>query len=107
MCDTQLNLSDLYEGEGPQNRDISLRAVEVGEKPDLLQAKVVPVAEVCANIDEWREAIGDEVQSVITKHQAGSFRSEDAVREMEADPALEVIRVPGKTGGCPEASTTS
>ena len=96
MCDTQLNLSDLYEGEGPQNRDISLRAVDVGEKPDLLQAKVVPVSEVCANIDEWRDAIGDEVHSVITKHQAGSFRSEDAVREMEADPALEVIRVPGK-----------
>ena len=96
LCDTQLNLSDLYEGEGPQNRDISLRAVDVGEKPDLLQAKVVPVSEVCANIDEWRDAIGDEVHSVITKHQAGSFRSEDAVREMEADPALEVLRVPGK-----------
>ena len=94
--------ADLYESEGPQNRDISLRASEAGEKPDLLQAKVVPVAEVCANIDEWREATGDEVHNVITKHQAGSFRSEDEVRNMEADPKLEVIRVPGQLVAAPK-----
>ena len=96
LCASVDNIPEMYEFQGPQNRDISLRAVSVEEGAELLQAKVIPVAEVCENIDTWREAIGEEVASVINKHKAGTFKTEDEVRAMEAKGEFQIVRVPGK-----------
>ena len=96
LCVTVDNVPDMYEFQGPQNRDVSLRAVSVEEGTELLQAKVVPVTEVCENIDTWREAIGEEVASVINKRKAGAFKTESEVREMESKGEYQIVRVPGK-----------
>ena len=96
LCASVDNIPEMYEFQGPQNRDISLRAVSVEEGAELLQAKVIPVAEVCENIDTWREAIGEEVASVINKHKAGTFKTEDEVRAMEAKGEFQIVRDPGK-----------
>ena len=76
LCLVAEDVADLYEVRGPQNRDIALRAATPDEGTELLQAKVIPVSEVCDQIDLWREAIGEEVASVINKHKAGTFRTE-------------------------------
>ena len=84
-----------YEDEGPQNRDLRLSAVTV-EEQELLQTKMVPVADVGANIAEWRSALIDEATSLISEHEACRPITEDAVQKLEADPRFEVVRVPGK-----------
>ena len=57
---------------------------------------MVPISEVCDQIDLWREAICEEVGSVINKHKAGTFRTESEVRAIEAEGRHQVIRVPGR-----------
>ena len=95
-CAEAENVSEMYEEQGPQNRDIMLRAMNPQEGKELLQAKVIPINEVCEHIEQWREAIGEEVASVINKHKAGTFRSETEVRALESEGKYQVIRVPGK-----------
>ena len=96
LCLAAENVPDLYEDQGPQNGDVALRTVTPDEGSELLQAKTVPITEVCDQIDLWREAIGEEVASVINKHKAGTFRTEEEVRAMEAEGTYQVVRVPGK-----------
>ena len=96
LCAVVDNVSELYEGQGPQSRDVMLRALAPEEGKELLQAKVIPINEVCEHIEQWREAIGEEVASVINKHRAGTFRSEAEVRTLESEGKYQVIRVPGK-----------
>ena len=90
------NFAALYEDEGPQNRDISLRSIGLEEGAELLQAKIIPINEVCDQIETWREAIGEEVASVINKHKAGTFRTESEVKALEAEGKFQIVRVPGK-----------
>ena len=96
LCALAHNIPEMYEEQGPQNRDVMLKAVSPEEGNELLQAKVIPVSEVCEHIEQWRDAIGEEVQSVINKHKAGTFRSEAEVRALESEGKYQVIRVPGK-----------
>ena len=96
LCNTADDIPQLYESQGPQNHDISLRAVTPAEGAELLQAKVIPITEVCENIEVWKEAIGEEVASVINKHKAGTFKTDQEVKQLEASGECQVIRVPGK-----------
>ena len=96
LCLVAEAVADLYEVQGPQNRDIALRAATPDEGTELLQAKVIPVSEVCERIDLWREAIGEEVASVTNKHKAGTFGTEVEVKAIEAEGVYQVVRVPGK-----------
>ena len=96
LCTLANNIPEMYEEQGPQNRDVMLKAVSPEEGNELLQAKVIPVSEVCEHIEQWRDAIGEEVQNVINKHKAGTFRSEAEVRALESEGKYQVIRVPGK-----------
>ena len=96
LCSTVDDIPELYEDQGPQKHDINLRTITPTEGADLLQAKVIPVAEVCENIGLWKEAIGEEVASVINKHKAGTFKTEQEVKQLEASNDFQVIRVPGK-----------
>ena len=96
LCAVADNISEMYEEQGPQNRDVMLRAMTPEEGKELLQAKVIPVSEVCEHIEQWREAIGEEVASVLNKHKAGTFRSEVEVRALESEGKYQVIPVPGK-----------
>ena len=96
LCTIADNIPEMYEEQGPQNRDLMLKAMSPEEGNELLQAKVIPVSEVCEHIEQWRDAIGEEVQSVINKHKAGTFRSEAEVRALESEGKYQVIRVPGK-----------
>ena len=90
------DVAELYEQHELQNRDVAIRTVTPEEGIELLQAKVVPITEVCERIDEWREAIGEEVASVINKHKAGTFRTEQEVKAVESEDKYQVVRVPGK-----------
>ena len=96
LCSTVDDIPQLYESQGPQNHDISLRAVTLAEGAELLQAKVIPITEVCENIEIWKEAIGEEVASVINKHRAGTFKTDEEVKQLKATGECQVIRVPGK-----------
>ena len=58
-----------YEDEGPQNRDLRLAAVKLDEH-ELLQTRIVPIADVSANISEWRNALTDEAASLISEYGA-------------------------------------
>ena len=49
------------------------------------------MTEVCENIDTWREAIGEEVASVINKHKVGTFKTESEVREMESKGEYQIV----------------
>ena len=86
---------DDYELEGPQNRDIQLRGVETDEK-ELLQTKIILVSEVAAAIPEWRAALTNEANSLIAEHKACEPISENAVKQLEANPAFKVVRAHGK-----------
>ena len=96
LCCVVEDVSQLYESQGPQSNDISLRAITPSEGVELLQTKVIPIAEVCENIEAWKEAIGEEVASVINKHQAGTFKTDEEVKMMESKGECQVRRVPGK-----------
>ena len=96
LCIASGDVPSLYENQGLQNRDVALRAMAPEEGVELLQAKTVPTSEVCARIDLWREAIGEEVASVINTHRAGTFRTEAEVKAMAAEGKYQVVRVPGK-----------
>ena len=96
LCQVSENIATLYEDEGPQNRDISLRSIVPEEGTELLQATIIPINEVCDQIETWREAIGEEVASVINKHKAGTFRTENEVKALEAEGKFQLVMVPGK-----------
>ena len=85
-----------YELEGPQNRDLALRAMQVDEQEAVLQTRVIPITEVHADINSWRESLGAELDSLVTEHQAVSPLTEEEVRALECDSAIEVVRMPGK-----------
>ena len=89
-------VQEAFETEGPQNRDLHLRKVEVTESESVLQTRIVPLSEVVANLSDWREALGAELDSLVSEHRACAVRTEQEVRQMESDPDLEIIRVPGK-----------
>ena len=85
-----------YELEGPQNRDLALRAMQVDEQEAVLPTRVIPITEVHAGVNSWRESLGAELDSLVTEHQAVSPLTEEEVRALECDSAIEVVRMPGK-----------
>ena len=93
MCSGSL---EAFESEGPQNRDIHLRKVEVADSESVLQTRIVPLSEVVANLQDWKDALGCELDSLVSEHQACVVKTEEDVRKMESDSLLEVVRVPGK-----------
>ena len=87
---------EAFESEGPQNRDLYLKKVEAAETESVLQTRIVPLTEVVAHLPDWREALGCELDILVSEHRACVIRTEDEVRQMESDPYLEIVRVPGK-----------
>ncbi|CAE7419793.1 unnamed protein product [Symbiodinium necroappetens] len=83
-----------WESEGQSRSDISLRALDA--ESDVLQTKMVPIAEVAKDIENWKSALSDELSSVTTVHKAGFIISEEEARSLESNPEVEVLRVPGK-----------
>ncbi|CAE7463843.1 RE2, partial [Symbiodinium pilosum] len=84
-------------GEGPPSpHDIALRAVNVAEPEDVLQTKIVPVAEVAANIQRWTPTLGAELESITTEHRAGTVISNEQADRLESNPDLDIVKIPGK-----------
>ena len=89
----------LSSGEGPPSpRDIALRAAALAEPEDVLQMKIVPVAEVVANIQRWTPTLGAELESITTEHehQAGTVISSEQADRLESNPDLDIVKIPGK-----------
>ncbi|CAE7494271.1 RE1 [Symbiodinium natans] len=84
------------ENDGQQNSDLHLRAVSVDEGEQLLQTKIVSINEVMADIEGWIEALRSELTSLTEVNGATGVITEEEVRQLESDPTLEVVRVPGK-----------
>ncbi|CAE7264729.1 unnamed protein product [Symbiodinium microadriaticum] len=84
-----------WESEGLLRSDVHLRALDA--EADVLQTKMVPIAEVAKDIDSWKPSLSDELASVTTVHKAGVIISEEEARLLESNPDVEVLRVPGKT----------
>ena len=83
-----------WESEGLLRSDVHLRALDA--EADVLQTKMVPIAEVAKDIDSWKPSLSDELASVTTVHKAGVIISEEEARLLESNPDVEVLRVPGK-----------
>ena len=92
----QMANPEVFEFEGPQNSDLQLRKVEASEIETVLQTRIVPLSEVVASLHDWREALGAELDSLVSEHRACVVRTEEEVRRMESDSNLEIVRVPGK-----------
>ena len=84
-------------GEGPPSpHDIALRAVSVAEPEEVLQTKIVSVAEVAANIQRWTPTLGAELESITTEHRAGTVISNEQADRLESNPDLDIVKIPGK-----------
>ena len=87
----------LSSGEGPPSpHAIALRAAALAEPEDVLQTKIVPVAEVAANIQRWTPTLGAELESITTEHQAGTVISSEQADRLESNPDLDIVKIPGK-----------
>ena len=87
----------LSSGEGPPSpHDIALRAAALAEPEDVLQTKIVPVAEVAANIQAWTPPLGAELESITTEHRAGTVISNEQADRLESNPDLDIVKIPGK-----------
>ena len=82
------------ENEGQLRSDIHLSALDA--ESEVLQTKMVPIADVVRDIEKWKPTLSDELASVTTVHNAGTIISEEEARILESNPEVEVIRVPGK-----------
>ena len=89
---------DGYEDEGAQNRDVRLAKasaedLEEVHTPEVLQTRMVPVADVAADIAGWKQALVDEATSLIAEHRACKPVTEEAMRRLEDSPDFGVVRV--------------